>query len=45
MAQLASFVKSIHGTNPPGAKEPQGELYKEESAATSAATDSASVKK
>lgn len=45
MAQLASFVKSIHGTNPPGAKEPQGELYKEGNAATPAAKDSASVKK
>lgn len=44
MAQLSSFIKSIQGTNPPGAKEPQGELYKENAAAP-AATDSASVKK
>lgn len=30
IAQLASYVQSIQGSNPPGAKEPQGELYKEE---------------
>lgn len=30
IAQLASFVKSIKGTNPPGAKEPQGDLFKED---------------
>ncbi|ANH81328.1 hypothetical protein A8C56_10330 [Niabella ginsenosidivorans] len=32
IAELASYIKSLHGTNPPGAKEPQGELYKDESA-------------
>ncbi len=26
---LASYIKSIRGTNPPGAKAPQGELYEE----------------
>jgi cytochrome c oxidase cbb3-type subunit 3 len=31
IAQLANFVKSIRGSNPPGAKDPQGEFYKEES--------------
>ena len=30
IAELASYIKSLHGTHPPGAKEPQGELYKEE---------------
>ncbi|PSL49367.1 cytochrome c oxidase cbb3-type subunit 3 [Chitinophaga niastensis] len=25
LAQLASFIKSIHGSNPPNAKEPQGQ--------------------
>ncbi len=25
IAQLSSFIKSLHGTNPPGAKEPQGQ--------------------
>lgn len=29
IAQLASFVKSLHGSNPAGGKEPQGELYTE----------------
>jgi cytochrome c oxidase cbb3-type subunit 3 len=28
IAQLASFVESLKGTNPPGAKVKQGELYK-----------------
>ncbi|MFN4233528.1 MAG: cbb3-type cytochrome c oxidase N-terminal domain-containing protein [Bacteroidia bacterium] len=28
--QVASFIKSLHGTNPPNAKEKQGELYKED---------------
>ena len=30
IAQVASYVKSLHGTNPPNPKEHQGELYKEE---------------
>ncbi|MGZ3867273.1 MAG: cbb3-type cytochrome c oxidase N-terminal domain-containing protein [Bacteroidia bacterium] len=30
IAQLASFIKSIRGTNPPNAKAPQGELYTEQ---------------
>ena len=29
IAQLASFVTTMKGTNPPNAKEPQGELYTE----------------
>lgn len=29
MAQIASFIKSLQGTNPPNPKEQQGELYKE----------------
>jgi cytochrome c oxidase cbb3-type subunit III len=29
MAQLTSFVKSLKGSKPPNAKEPQGDLYKE----------------
>lgn len=28
--QVASFIKSLYGTNPPNAKEKQGEFYKEE---------------
>lgn len=27
--KVASYIKSMHGTNPPGAKAPQGELYTE----------------
>ena len=30
--QLSSFIKTLHGTNPPNGKEPQGDLYQEESA-------------
>ncbi len=40
IAQLASFVKSLHGTKPAKPKEPQGVLY-EEKAALPAAADSA----
>jgi cytochrome c oxidase cbb3-type subunit III len=29
IAQVTSYIKSIHGTNPPNAKAQQGELYKE----------------
>ncbi|MCX7729434.1 MAG: cytochrome c, partial [Bacteroidia bacterium] len=28
--QVASYILTLKGTNPPGAKEPQGELWKEE---------------
>ncbi|MDE3144036.1 MAG: c-type cytochrome [Bacteroidota bacterium] len=39
--QLASYVKSLRGTNPPNPKEPQGTLYKEDGAPADAAkTDS-----
>jgi cytochrome c oxidase cbb3-type subunit 3 len=27
IAQVASYVTSLHGTNPPGAKPPQGDIY------------------
>lgn len=30
IAQVSSYIRSIHGTNPPNAKAQQGELYKEE---------------
>ncbi len=45
IGQLASYVKSLHGTNPPNAKTPQGELYKEESTNPKPKIDSAAVKK
>ena len=33
MAQVASYVLSLRGTNPPDAKEPQGDLWKDPNAA------------
>ncbi len=38
IAQLASYVKSLHGTKPAIAKEPQGTLYVEEKAGASDST-------
>ena len=38
MSEIASYVKMLKGTNPPGAKAPQGDLYDE-----TAPTDSLSV--
>ncbi|MCB0643447.1 MAG: c-type cytochrome, partial [Phaeodactylibacter sp.] len=32
MQKVASYILTLHGTNPPNAKEPQGELYQEEQA-------------
>jgi len=40
IAQLASYIKSIKGTNPPNAKEKQGELYVEVTEKTVAVVDS-----
>lgn len=40
IAQLSSYIKSIHGTNPPGGKAPQGDLFKEETSAAPAVGDS-----
>ncbi len=34
IAQIASFIKSEHGKKPTGAKEPQGELYKDNTTPT-----------
>lgn len=36
--QVLSFIKSIHGSKPASAKEPQGDLYKEEAAPVAAST-------
>lgn len=41
IAQVASFVKTLKGTQPPNPKAPQGELYSEE---TKPVADSAAVK-
>jgi cytochrome c oxidase cbb3-type subunit 3 len=38
IAQLTSYVKSLHGTNPPNGKEKQGELYTEEGTSSPAAS-------
>lgn len=44
MAQIVSYIHSLQGSNPPGAKEPQGELYvPEEEAVEPAASDSTAV--
>ncbi len=46
IAELASYVKSLHGTHPANPKAPQGELYKgDDSGATSTATDSTAAKR
>ncbi len=42
IAQLASYVKGLHGTNPPGAKGKEGELYTDSGNNTPA--DSTAVK-
>lgn len=44
LAQVASYVKSLKGTNPPNPKPAQGELYKEEAAPASPSADSIPVK-
>jgi cytochrome c oxidase cbb3-type subunit 3 len=43
MQQLASFVKSLKGTNPANAKAPQGVLFDETGGATTAGADSTAV--
>ncbi len=40
IAQLTSYIKTLKGTKPPNSKEPQGDLYKEE---TAPAKDSAAA--
>lgn len=50
MSYLASYIKSLHGTNPPNAKAPQGDLFTEaavvtDTAAVVADTAKAAVKK
>lgn len=32
--EVGSYIISLHGTNPPGGKEPQGDLYKEDNRET-----------
>ena len=40
IAQLASYVKSLQGTKPANPREPQGDLYKEETAPAKPSADS-----
>ncbi|GAA4752827.1 cbb3-type cytochrome c oxidase N-terminal domain-containing protein [Flavisolibacter ginsenosidimutans] len=42
---LASYVKSLAGTNPPNPKAPQGDPYEEKASTNTAAKDSTSVAK
>jgi len=43
MAQLTSFIHSIKGTNPPNAREPQGEKFEEQKESSGAADSTASA--
>ena len=45
IAQLSSYVKSLHGTNPANAKAPQGELFKEDLSVPKPTVDSLATKK
>lgn len=38
ISQVSSFIRSLHGSNPPNGKEKQGELYQETGAAASDST-------
>ncbi len=40
IAQIASYIHSIHGTKPATPKEPQGNLFKDTTAAKGAVADS-----
>jgi cytochrome c oxidase cbb3-type subunit 3 len=44
LAQLTSYIKSLAGTNPPNAKAPEGNIFKEEGAAPGAGADSTAMK-
>ena len=44
ISYLASYVKTLHGTNPPNAKAPQGDLYVDSSSPSVATDSSGSVK-
>jgi cytochrome c oxidase cbb3-type subunit III len=44
LAQLTSYIKSLAGTNPPNAKAPEGNIYKEDGGSPAPNSDSASIK-
>jgi cytochrome c oxidase cbb3-type subunit 3 len=43
LAQIVSYIHSLQGSNPPGAKEPQGEVYTAEEGVVVVASDSTAV--
>ncbi|RYY14567.1 MAG: c-type cytochrome [Chitinophagaceae bacterium] len=43
IAQISTYIKTLTGTNPPNAKEKQGELYKEEESSATTKRDSSGV--
>lgn len=45
IAQVTSYIKTLHGTNPPNPKAPQGTLMKEEAVPAAPAADSAAQTK
>jgi cytochrome c oxidase cbb3-type subunit 3 len=45
IAQVSSYIKTLHGTNPPNPKAPQGTLMKEETVPSVPAADSAAQTK
>lgn len=42
--QVASYILTLKGTNPPGAKEPQGELWKEENTSSTPSDSTTQLK-
>ncbi|MGZ5253932.1 MAG: cbb3-type cytochrome c oxidase N-terminal domain-containing protein [Flavitalea sp.] len=44
LAQLTSYIKSLSGTNPPNAKAPEGNIYKEEGESPATSADSTVMK-
>ncbi|GEO12171.1 cbb3-type cytochrome c oxidase N-terminal domain-containing protein [Segetibacter aerophilus] len=44
LAQIASYIKSLQGTKPAGAKEPQGDLFTEDQKSTTDTTKTAEQK-
>lgn len=44
LAQLTSYIKSLAGSNPPNAKAPEGNIYKEEGASPAGSADSTVMK-
>lgn len=45
IAQLTSYIKTLHGSNPPNGKEKQGELYKDENPGTNTSKPDSTINK